>query len=120
MGSGAVVEWWCAAGDTRRQFSTLVGPDGEPLDLTGMTPTLRLAENTTGRRPRTTRGAAAIEQGGTAPNFTDQGVVSYDPAASDVAVAGELLCQWVLTTIAGDARTVPDQEPFIWRIERRL
>lgn len=115
-----MAEWWAVQGDTRRQFSTLVGPDGAPLDLNGMTPTLRLAENTSGHRPRTARGTTAIVQAGTVPNYTDQGVVSYDPAPSDVAQPGELLCQWVLVTIEGDIRTVPDQDPFVWRIERRL
>jgi hypothetical protein len=115
-----MADWYAVQGDTRRQFTTMVGGDGLALDLTGMTPTLRLAEATGGRRPRTPRGTAQVEQAGTAPDFTDQGVVSYDPAAADVAAPGDYLCQWRLETIAGDIRTVPDQDPFLWRITPRL
>lgn len=115
-----MAEWFCAAGDRRRQFSTLTDGLGAPLDLNGMTATLRMAEATSGRRSRTPRGSAAVVQSGSSPNYTDQGVVAYDPAAADVAVSGDYLCQWVLTPVTGEARTVPDQAPFMWRITPRL
>lgn len=115
-----MAEWFSVVGDTRRQYSTLTGGDGAPLDLLGMTAVLRMAEATSGRRPRTVHGTPAVEQAGTAPNITSQGVVRFDPAASDVAAPGDYLCQWVLATIAGDIRTVPDQAPFVWRIAPRV
>jgi hypothetical protein len=115
-----MADWYSVRGDTRRQFTTLTGADGAPLDLTGMTPVLRMAEATSGRRPHQMRGAATIIQAGTDPNFTDKGVVAYDPAAADVAAAGELLCQWQMTDGQQKVRSVPDAEPFLWRITPRL
>jgi hypothetical protein len=116
-----MAEWFSVAGDTRRQFATLTGGDGAPLDLTGMTPVLRIAEATGGRRFRPARGTPVIIQAGEDPDpITDQGVVAYDPAASDVAAPGDYLCQWQMTDGQSKLRTVPDQDPFLWRITPRL
>lgn len=112
-------EWFSVAADTRRQFSTLTDASGAPLDLTGMTATLRVAEATLGRRFRFAKPGVVV-QAGTAPAFTNQGVVAYDPAAGDVAAPGDYLCQWSLASIAGDFRTVPDFEPFLWHISPRI
>lgn len=110
-----MADWYSVVGDTRRQFSTLRDGTGAPLDLTGMTCQLRIAEATTGRRHVATRNGVIV-QSGSAPDFVDKGVVAYDPVAADVANPGDYLAQWVLTA-AGKLRTVPDAEPFAWRIE---
>lgn len=111
--------WYSVQFDTRRQYLTLTDASGAPLDLSGMTAVLRVAEATSGRRLRFAKPGANL-QSGTAPNFTDQGVVAYDPDPPDVATAGDFLCRWVLTPPTGDPRTVPDTEPFVWRIAPQL
>jgi hypothetical protein len=112
------MDWYSAVGDTRRQFQTLVDGSGAPLDLNATTAMLRVSEATLGRRHRYTK-TAIIVQAGTAPDYTDRGVVAYDPAASDVAAPGEYVCQWQLTAVSG-VRTIPDVAPFIWHIEAKL
>ena len=114
-----MAEWFSITSDTRRQYSTLQGADGTPLDLTGMTVQLRMAEATLGRRFRFAKDGEVI-QSGAAPDLTDTGVVAYDPESADVAAAGDYLCQWSLLTFEGDTRTVPDFEPFTWRIAPRI
>jgi len=114
-----VAEWFSVATDTRRQYSTLQDAEGAPLDLTGMTVQLRMAEATLGRRFRFAK-AGVVIQSGAAPDFTDTGVVAYDPAPADVAAPGVYLCQWSLLTFEGDTRTVPDLDPFTWRISARI
>lgn len=114
-----MVEWWSIQGDTRRQFTTLADASGAPLDLSGMTSLLRVAEATSGRTLRFAK-AGLILQAGADPNFTDKGVVAYDPVAADVAAPGDYLCQWQLTDGQNKIRTVPDFEPFVWRISPRI
>lgn len=114
-----MAEWFAVAGDTRRQFTTLTDASGAPLDLTGMTPVLRVAEATTARTLRFAKTGLNL-QAGTDPAFTDKGVVAYDPVAADVAAAGDYLCQWQLTDGQNKIRTVPDFEPFVWRISPRI
>ena len=114
-----MAEWFCVQCDTRRQFTTLTDASGAPLDLTGMTPVLRVADATLGRRLRFAKSGTII-QAGTDPNFTDKGVVAYDPVAADVAASGDYVCHWQLTDGQNKIRTVPDSEPFVWRIAPRI
>jgi hypothetical protein len=113
-----VADWFSAQGDTRRQFQTLVDGSGAPLDLNAATVKLRASEATLGRRHRFTKDAIIV-QAGSSPNYTNQGVVAYDPAAADVAAPGDLVCQWEMATVTG-TRTVPDVAPFVWHIEPKL
>jgi hypothetical protein len=112
-----MADHYLKVGDRQRIIQTLVDASGVPLDLTGASVKLTIRAATLSRRLVAGPEALALNLQAGASN---PGMVGYDPAATDTALAGDYLMEWVLTYADGKPRTVPNSQYATLRIDPSL
>lgn len=94
---------------------TLLDSSGNAVDLTGASVAFSLFD-VNGKAPTAilSEAAATVVQTGSAPNFTNKGVVKYAWQAGDTAhTPGIYLAEWEVTFGDGTIETFPDND-FIY------
>lgn len=82
--------------------ATLIGPDGNPTDLTSCTVDFHMADKTSG--------AVKVNAAATpdADQVTNKGVVTYAWAVGDTDTVGDYFAEWEVTLPSGKIVTYPN------------